>query len=628
MMYDYQNIGYQMSSAPNPMMQMPVGGYPAGYPPIASPQMGYGVQMMNPMPMTTGYGANIVSANPQMQYQPNMSMPAQQPQNYISPEQYAQDMKKAPDLTMPIPGVTTPLEIEFNDGTSITLPPQQPQPSQQAQMAMGYTPGGARVSQGGFNPASGVTTPAVGNPGFNPYSGMPNMAPQGMPGMQQPMYQPPTMVDTNTVMSMINQMQNGPSPQIPQQQLIGNPGYMAPGQQPTRMPNPCNFGMGFAPYSPPGVDPYAFKQPWQQQPGFTQTPMGQQMGLGMYPFHYGQNQFNYTLQDLLYDEQPSAIDARAMLADVILSDEEKERVGQMRSEIIGYDYYQRPILSGNGAYRQAQEKQRMFEEARYQYQSYFTHLAKVAHAYSGEKIDEDAMMKRFDPVPPPPPAPKMFNIMTATEDERREYNRNMIVAQTADLEMRSAYYEAQKANNDLYRQSLYAQIKASHDKLIGVEPGEHYDLKTYMDNGYKIGVDIAMRKAKSANRNGTTKYSRSGFRANMNANPRSVNQAQVPITSTDDEYVSVEAMLKSVYNQNKARMYQSVKPVDESQMMLVRDKSGRVSYMSKPDPGVLPNLENIDAILDPNASERDSHLFFLETLQKKKELDEAKQGLR
>lgn len=619
-MYDYQNIGYQMPSVPNPMMQMPIGGYPAGYPPVASPQMGYGMQMQNPMPVTAGFGANIIPSAPQMPQSMMGGIPTQV-QPYISPEQYAQDMKKAPDLSMPIPGVTTPLEIEFKDGTSMTIPPTQPQPSQQAQMSMGYSQGGARVSQGGFNPVNGVTTPAIGNAGFNPYSGVPGM-------VQQPMYQPPTMVDTNTVMGMINQMQNGPSPQIPQQQLIGNPGYMAPGQQPQRMPNPCNFGMGFAPYSPPGVDPYAFKQPWQQQPGFTQTPMGQQMGLGMYPFYQGQNQFNYTLQDLLYDEQPSAIDARAMLAEVVLTDEEKERVGQMRSEIIGYDYYQRPILSGSGSYRRAMETQKMFEDARYQYQSYFTHLSKVAHAYSGEKIDEDAMMKWFDPVPTPPPAPKMFNPLTATEDEKKEYNRNMVVACTADLEARAMMYEAQKNSNNLYRQSLYAQIKASHDKLIGVQPGESYDLKTYMDNGYKIGVDIAMRKARSANRNGTTKYSRSGFRANMNANPRSVNQMQVPVTSTDDEYVSVEAMLKSVYNQNKARMYQSVKPVDESQMTLVRDKSGRVSYVSNPDPGVLPNLGQIDEILEPNASERDAHLFFLRTLQQKKEIDEAKQGLR
>ena len=148
-----------------------------------------------------------------------------------------------------------------------------------------------------------------------------------------------------------------------------------------------------------------------------------------------------------------------------------------------------------------------------------------------------------------------------------------------------------------------------------------------MDNGYKIGVDIAMRKARSANRNGTTKYSRNGFRANMNANPRSINQMQVPVTSTDDEYVSVEAMLKSVYNQNKARMIQKVQQVDESQMALVRDSSGRVSYTSNTDPGVMSN-PNVEAILRPDASEREAHMFFLESLQQKKNIDEVKQGLR
>ena len=601
-MYDYQNIGYQMPSAPNPMMPTAIGVYPAGYPPVAPPQMGFGMQM-NPMGMTTGYGTNIIPPAPQMQ--PPMTA-----------AQFAQDTKKAPDLSMPVPGVTAPLELEFSDGTKAVVPP-----TQQSQMAMGYTQGGARVSQGGFNPLNGVTTPAIGNQGFNPYyANMPNPVPM-MPNQQ------PQMINPAMVQNMINQIKSGPSPQVPQQQLIGNPGYMAPGQAPMRMPNPSNFGMGFAPYSPPGVDPYAFKQPWQQSPGFVQNPMGQQMGLGMFPFNQGQNQFNYTLQELLYEEQPSAIDARAMLAEVILTDEEREKIGQMKSEIIGYDYYSRPIYSNSGYYRQSMEKQQMFEEARHQYQSYFTHLSKIAHAYSGETIDEAATMRRFDPVPPAPPPPKVFNPMTATPEERKEFARDQMAAQGIMLDNIAANYENNMAATDLYRQNLYAQVKASHDKLIGVQPGEHYDLKTYMDNGYKIGVDIAMRKARSANRNGTTKYSRNGFRANMNANPRSINQMQVPVTSTDDEYVSVEAMLKSVYNQNKARMIQKVQQVDESQMTLVRDSSGRVSYTSNTDPGVMSN-PNVEAILRPDASEREAHMFFLESLQQKKNIDEVKQGLR
>ena len=602
MIYDYQNIGYQMPSAPYPMMQTNMGGYPGGYPPVVPQQMGMGMQMNQPMfpgqqqmPVMTGFGNSMIPTNPQMT----------QPMGYGIPQQAP--MKKGPDLSMPIPGVTTPLEIEFNDGTSITIPPSGQIPIQQDQMAMGYTPGGARISQGGFNPINGVTTPAIGAQGFNPYYGQPAPQPQMMMPNQQ------------MVMGMINQVQSGPA-----QQFIGNPGYAT--ATPQRSPNPSNFGMGFAPYSPPGVDPYAFKQPWEQQnqiPGFMQSPMGMN-GMGMYPFMQGQNQFNYTLQDFLYEEQPSAIDARELLAQVVLSDKEREKIGQMRNDIIGYDYFSRPIYSNNGYYRQSMEMQQQFEQARYDYQSYFTNLSKIAHAYSGEKIDEAATMKRFDPVPPAPPAPKYFNPMTATPEERKAYENNQRVANCLMLDNMSYQCEAMKTYNDLIRENLYAQIKASHDKLIGVQPGEHYDMKTFMDNGYKIGVDIAMRKAKSANRNGTTKYSRSAFRQDMNANPRSINQAQVPVTSVDDEYVSVEEMLKSVYNRNKANMYQKVNPVDESKLTLIRDKNGRVQYVS--DATAIP-MSNVDDILGPDASERESHAFFLRAIQQKKDIDDVKRGL-
>lgn len=596
-MYDYQNIGYHAPASP--MTPMYNGGYPGGYPPFAPPNpqsmmmTGYGNTMVPPVPPQVGYGMPPV-VNTQVQ-------------------------------VPPISGVDGPIEFQFSDGTTIVANQAGPSqgvdpaeiekirrdmglpasaPSHSQQMSMGYTQGGARVSQGGYNPVDGVTTPAVANQGFNPYS---NAGPTA-----------PPVINGATMQGILNQVQNGPSPVFTGQgrQLIGNPGYMTP--------NPSNFGMGFAPYSPPGVDPYAFKQPWEQQ---QQVPMGAQMGLGMFPFDRGQNQFNYTLQDLLYEEQPSAVDARALLADVVLSDMEKERANSMKNEILGYDYYSRPIYSASGYYRQATESQRMFEEARHNHQAHFTMLSRIAHAYSGEKIDEEATMKRFDPVPPPPPQPKYFNPATATPEERYEFQREQFAQQGIMLDAIATKYESDVVAIDAYRQQLRAQIKASHDKLLGIEPGQHYDLKTYMDNGYKLGVDIAMRKAKSANRNGTTKYSRYGFRNDMNANPRSANQSQVPVTSSDDEYVSVEAMLKSIYTQNKTRMVRDqVRQLDESQLTLVRNKDGTVNYVSDPDPGVLAS-DNIDAILSPNASEREAHMFFLENLQKKKEIDDVRRGL-
>lgn len=635
-----QNIGYQ-TPAPYPMMQVNNGGYPTGYPPVYPPQMGYGAvqQPMNPMfmnngqiPMMTGYGNNVIQSNPVIQQpQQQVSSSGIDPRiesdtmpGHIDP---SKALKAWEESGIPaFDPATSGLEIEFKDGTTQYIPPTAPPQKPQAIMNTEYNQGGARVSQGGYNPIDGVTTPPNATQGFNPYGG--NMA------AQQMMATNPSgnMMMNNMAMNMINQAQTGPVQ--PNQQFIGNPGYNWQNPNPVRMPNPSNFGMGFAPYSPPGVDPYAFKQPWEQQqpqygyPRFAQGPMG------VYPYQYsqGQNQFNYTLQDFLYDDQPSAIDAKAMLADVILTDEERERIGKSKPTVQGYDYFGRPIYSTQGIYYQQMQQQQQFEDARHQYQSYYTHLSKVAHAYSGEKIDEASAMKRFDPVPPPPPAPKIFNPMTATPEEIKSFNRDQFANNTNMLAEYIDYRYEQAVNYvDNYKNYLFSQVKASHDKLIGVEPGQHYDLKTYMDNGYKIGVDIAMRKAKTANRNGQTKYSQSGFRNYMNSNPMRPNQTQAPIHSSDDEYVSVEHILKGVYQKNKEqmRMYERIgAEVPEDKMYLIRHTDGKVSYSAESPAVTSQSSSQIEEILAPDASEREAHMFFLRSLMGKKEIDEAKQNLR
>ncbi len=617
MIYGIQNAGYQMPS-PYPNMMAGYGGYPYGYPPSVPQNMGYGAPMMTPafgsnqIPMMSGYGNNIVPSAPiPMTPQNQQQTPGPK---LVDPNEILKQMEESGKQFNPL---EFGMEVEFKDGTKQYIPPQNAQPVTQSQMSsMGFTPGGARVSQGGFNPVNGTMTPQAATPGFNPYGG--NMA------VQQQMQTQPT---GNMVVNMINQSQSGPvTPVNPSQQFIGNPGYQY--QQPMRMPNPSNFGMGFAPYSPPGVDPYAFKQPWQQ-PGFMNNPMAGCMG--MYPFNgaYGQNQFNTPLQDFLYNEEPSAIDAKSMLASIMLSDEEKERIGRNTPTIQGYDYFGRPIYSSQSYYNQQMQQQQQFEEARHNYQSYFTHLSKIAHAYSGETIDEEAMMKRFDPVPPPPPPPKIFNPMTATPEEKKAYEKEQqVYASNMLANYADNFYGQLLPYQDNCRSYMYAQVKASHDKLIGVEPGQHYDLKTFMDNGYKIGVDIAMRKAKEANRNGTTKYSRVEFRNYMNNDPLRPNNPKVPVMSSDDEYISIEDMLKRVYTRNKGKMIERINQPDENNMTLVRDNNGKVYYTSDSPAVISAKDKDIDMMLNPNASEYEAHMFFLKSIQDKKDREDAKKNLR
>ena len=480
-MMEFGNFGNQ---SPQPFYQnqmMPnMGGYPYGYPP-AMPQ-----QMIQPMQFPS-FGQGL--------YSPFVS-PFPNPQPYQPP----------------VPGVTAPLEVQDKSGNVVTMP------------ATGFNPGGTTVSQGGFNPVSGVTTPPAAGLGFNPFT-----------------------------------------------RFIGNPGYQVP-NMPMMQPQ-----QGFSPYVPQPRPPMFMN-------GYYQT---------LYNAANAQNQFNF--QQTLYSEEPSVTDIENILRQIVLSDEEREKINHnQQGYVVGYDYYGNPIYNnGYSAYQANQERQRQFEEARHEFQLYCTQLSKVAHAYSGETIDEEATMRRFDPIPQQP-IQKQFNYYTATPKEREDYEKEMQYMACQDLISKIPQIDAMEQNLANQRLAMMDQIKASHDKLLGVEPGQHYDLKTYLDNGYKIGVNAAMQQARSDSRNGTNKYSRNEFRAGLSMNTNSA----IPITSKDDEYVSVENILKNVYNRN--RMADSI----------MRNQNGQTVYTSE--------------AVSPTEFER--HRLFLEKTQQQKAQDEAKRG--
>jgi len=477
--YSNNNFGYQQNFN-NGFVN---GGYPQGYPPIMPQQMGYG--------MIPGQG----------QYSP-----------FISPF-------PNPTPAPFVPGLSPMEHTDANGNTTVINP------------ATGYNPGGATISQGGFNPVNGVVSQPVGVNGFNPFT-----------------------------------------------RFIGNPGYVVQNNQ----------QQGYAPYSPPPYPQgsYAYNMAKYGTPNIP-------YGIAPYMTNgYGQNQFDYQLQDYLYNETPSAMDTMEMLERVILTDAEREKIDHNRNSYYGYDYYGRPIY-GN-AYQRSQQQQNQFEEARKSYQNHFTMLSKIAHAYSGEEIDEDEMMKRWDPVPPRQEQ-KIFNYYTATDEEKKEFERNQRMAATHQLV--TQLENAQGYNNwmQMQKQEAFKKIKESHDRLIGVEPGQHYDLKTYLDNGYKINVNIAMQKAKSLNRNGTSKYSRNNYRGNISQSGGS----PVPITSKDDEYVSIEQMLKGVYDRNKT--------VDS----ILRSQNGQTTFTSEP----------------AFNSEYEAHKYFMETVQNMKNKDDVRKSI-
>lgn len=478
----------QQPPYPNMMMNN-TGGYPYGYPPVAPQPMGYGIQMQ-PNPFASPF-------------------PQPQPAPFV-------------------PGVTVPMELQSANGTTITIPAQN-----------GYNQGGARVSQGGFNPVSGTVTPPMAGQGFNPYT-----------------------------------------------KFIGNPGYM---QQPAQ---------GFSPYVPQ-VPPIGLGAAG----GFMNPMFG-----GMAP-QYGvyQNQYNYQIQDILWNDEPSVVDVRAMLAKAVLTEEEREKIDHNRAAVMGTDYYNNPIYSnGNAAYYANQRRQEEFQQARLAHQKHFTMLSRIAHAATGETIDEEATMKLFDPVPPAPPMPKQFNPMTATPEEKDKVYRQNMVDYFHAIDLRMEQQEEYRRN---YKQAMFAQIKASHDRLLGIEPGQSYDLKTYMENGYKIGINVAMQQAKSANRNGLNKYSQTAFRNTLGMQTNSV----IPVTSKDDEYITTEDTIKSIFDRNRLHNY----------MMLGQTPKANVqSYTTGPvysgKPGELLQF----------SSEEQAHAYFLQDIMEKKAENDARMAVR
>ena len=394
-----------------------------------------------------------------------------------------------------------------------------------------YNQGGTVINQGGYNPATGTIT-----------------QPSGISGCTKDVMANPYVKFAGAAVhnpELTNQ--NGYGFYRPQYQVYNqqyNSGYM----------RPYNYGIGLG---------------------------------------YAQNQFDTELNEILYNEEPSIVDIRACLADIVLSDEEKEKIDHNRSNyIVGTDYYGRPIYAQT-AYQVNQQRQEELEKARLAYQTHFTRLSRIAHAYTGEKFDEQKVMERFDPIPKTQPV-KQFNYYTASPEEKKEYERNQAVYRCAELEYQMNMLEKNRAVMDQQRAMMFQKIKDSHDKLIGVEPGQHYDLRTYLDNAYKLCVNIEMEKAKSRNRNGSVKYCGNQYRATL-AN-RSNNP--VPITSKDNEYVSIEQLLKQVYDNNVAKNSQ-----------LMSTPNGGTIY------GTLPPAWKGEEI---------AHQSFMNAVQEKKERDDIR----
>ena len=433
----------------NPNIAQPyIGGYPYGYPPVQQQNIGL-----------------------------------QTPFNPFAQQQFQ----------MPVPGTTTPLEITNHNGETFSVPPQQQ-----------FVQGGTTISQGGFNPVTGVITPSVSTTGFNPYT-------------------------------RVNQ--------------------------------------GFSPYYPPP----------------NQVPFQNNCN----PFIRNGNLAYNQMQDVLYHEDPVSVDIRSLLTRTVLSDSDQERFNI--PQIIRYDYYGRPLYDNQSRYQIFQQQQKEFEKQQKSQQQIFVRLAQIVCSYNGKDMDEETIINLYFP------QPQVYQerpFDSLTDEEKREYERRqkLIKAQNTYYAMQQ-YKEYEKLILKK-KEEVFAQIKASHDKLLGVTPGENYGLTYFLDHGYRIRADIATRKARLASRNGTRKYSQNNYRAGLSQ----LTNSPVPTSSKDDEYISVEDRLKEVYNRNR-RMRPS--------FGVMKDVNGQITYTSG---------EEYEQAFP---SEYAAHNYFLQAIQNKKEQNDA-----
>ena len=408
---------------------------------------------------------------------------------------------------------------------------EQAQMPNMGQQPMPYTPG--MVSTPQFEDANGNTmnanTPFNQPNGYNLLHDNP-VNPNPNPMMNNPYYYPNQQIAPNT-MGNPTQMQGGQQSTIP---FLANP-YSTFGYNP--MANAIGRNPYYNPYMANTYNPYVY--------GMT----------------YAQNEFNTFLQDILYSEKPIDNDPN-WLASVMLSDQEKEKISRERNQamyVTGTDYFGNPIYGY--PYMDNRKKQEEFENARKAYQDHFVMLSRIAHAYTGEEFDEEKARAWWDPMriinQNNPVYKSKYDL--STEEGRLEQAKDLRLDQTAELFRQMDIAAANREMAFQQRGRLFDMVKASHDRMLGFEPGQHYTLGEYMNNGYNLLYGISTENAIKYNRQHRQKYDQDAYINRMNMRVAARDALHSALNSTkDDDYVSIEEKMRHQYYGNKSQQPQSL----------------------------------------------------------------------
>lgn len=343
------------------------------------------------------------------------------------------------------------------------------------------------------------------NSQYSPFGvGVPNYMQQPTP--QQPM-NPPTYggyvpgmhgpIQAQTSDGRIDFIQ--PNPPVPSQQS----GYIPGGVSSQGGYNPV--------YQPQQQNPSSVYNSYRG--GYQKLPVGrfdpndhnQYILPGSYVNQFGyqtfwMNEFDNYAREYMYNFDTSSLIYDDFLENIILDEKQKQQAEQQREAMRWAsqgNYY------GYAGYYASQMKQKELDTFKKQQEQVLCMIGKCVHSYFGDKdFNESEYLDKFNPV----------KLAQKQQQEAPRIHYNPDIPPYVIQEQMSRVQSVKALHNDIPRieainqqinnikAQYYGMIKASHDKALGVTPGESYGLSTYLDNGGALVADVykqEMRKRRS-----------------------------------------------------------------------------------------------------------------------------------
>lgn len=210
---------------------------------------------------------------------------------------------------------------------------------------------------------------------------------------------------------------------------------------------------------------------------------------------YGQTDFDIGLRDIIYN-----MDLEHYMQDIpydmLISDEERRVAEQKRREEDAASIYNMnyglPTMQQYNAYRSE------FEQFKNDTCDLFSRLHKANNFYFGKEYteEEDKIVREMhNPLKRIEDAMEInkqqygfgVNYGKLSPSEIKDMQELQKVRQTkriaADIDREINYLQPMR---DQIRAAIYKKIKDSHDQLLGVKPGEHYNLDYFLNHGHEL----------------------------------------------------------------------------------------------------------------------------------------------